>query len=246
MDHAFFRYNQSFSLFGDQHLLMIGTVFVLSVVLPAVAIRYMNARQQLWVARAMSLLFAFWVLFYIAVRIALGDFDRTTDLPLDICNMVGLALPCVMWNPSQKVHEILYFWILAGTFQAVLTPHLFNGYPNFTFFKYWTVHGGLVVYVVYITAVFGLRPTIGSIWKAFVYLQVYVIAVLVLNVLIGSNYIYILGKPPTASALDYFGPWPWYLLVAEAVAFLMFVLIYLPLLLFPTAGSDCHLVKSSS
>lgn len=229
MESAFFRYNQSFSLFGDQHLLMLGAIVFLSVVLPLVAIRFMNASQQLCLARAMSVLFAFWVLYYIAVRIALGDFDRTTDLPLDICNMVGLALPFVMWNPSHKVHEILYFWILAGTFQAVLTPHLFNGYPNFTFIKYWIVHGGLIVYVVYITTVFELRPTARSIGRAFAYLQVYVVAVLILNLLIGSNYIYVLGKPPTSSALDYFGPWPWYLLVAEAVALLMFVLVYLPL-----------------
>ena len=106
---------------------------------------------------------------------------------------------------------------------------MFNGFPNFTFIKYWIVHGGLVVYAVYVTVVLGLRPGTRGIWKAFVYLQLYAVAVIGLNVLLGSNYVYVLGKPPTASALDYFGSWPWYLLVVEAVALALFAIVYLPL-----------------
>lgn len=229
MENSFFQYNEDFTLFGNQHLLMIFLTVAISIAQPLLARRFLSFRRQLWVARGMSLLFAFWILFWIGVRIALGDFDRTTDLPVDICNLVALSLPLVMWNPSQKVHEVLYFWILAGTLQAVLTPHLYNGFPNFTFFKYWIVHGGLVVYAVYITVVFGLHPTSKSIWKAFLYLQVYALVVLAFNLLIGSNYVYILGKPPTASLLDYFGPWPWYLLVVEALALVLFFLLFLPL-----------------
>jgi hypothetical protein len=142
MDSAFFRHNQDFVLFGRQHLLMILLTAALCIALPVLAKRILNRRQQIWVARGMSLAFSVWVILYIVIRIGLGDFDRTIDVPLDICNLVALFLPFLMWNPSQKVHEVLYFWILAGTFQAVLTPYLFNGFPNFTFIKYWIVHGG--------------------------------------------------------------------------------------------------------
>jgi hypothetical integral membrane protein (TIGR02206 family) len=166
MNNAFFRYNQDFVLFGRQHLLMILLTVALCIALPLVAKQTLNRRQQIWVARGMSLTFFVWVILYIVIRIGLGDFDRSIDVPLDICNLVALLLPFVMWNPSQKVHEVLYFWILAGTFQAVLTPYLFNGYPNFTFIKYWIVHGGLIVYAVYVTVVLGLRPGARGIWKA--------------------------------------------------------------------------------
>jgi hypothetical integral membrane protein (TIGR02206 family) len=229
MDNAFFRYNQDFVQFGGQHLLMILLTVALCIALPVLAKRTLNRRQQIWVSRGMSLTFSVWVILYIVIRIGLGDFDRTIDVPLDICNLVALFLPFLMWNPSQKVHEVLYFWILAGTFQAVLTPYLFNGFPNFTFIKYWIVHGGLIVYGVYVTVVLGLRPRAKGIWKAFLYFQVYVLAVLGLNLLLGSNYVYVLDKPPTASVLDYFGPWPWYLLVVEGLALVLFWILYQPL-----------------
>ena len=119
---AFFRYNQDFVLFGRQHLLMIFLTAALCIALAVLAKRTLNRRQQIWVARGMSLTFAVWVILYIVIRIGLGDFDRTIDVPLDICNLIALCLPFGMWNPSEKVHEVLYFWILAGTFQAVLTP----------------------------------------------------------------------------------------------------------------------------
>jgi uncharacterized membrane protein YwaF len=52
--------------------------------------------------------------------------------------------------------------------------------------------------------------------------------VTIINYMLGSNYMYTLRKPATSSLLDYMGPWPWYLLVAEFVALFLFLLLYLP------------------
>jgi hypothetical integral membrane protein (TIGR02206 family) len=225
---TFFTYNQNFSLFGAQHLLVIAIMIFLSVFLPFYAKKYLNKPQQLWLLRGMALTISFWALLYIVVRWWLGDFDYQTDLPLDICNMVALTLPVLMWNPSYRVHEVIYFWILAGTLQAIITPHLFNGFPNYIFFKYWFVHAGLVVFAIYTTVVFELKPSWKSIWRAFIMLQLYVLFVLLMNLIIGSNYVYVLRKPPTASVLDYLGPWPWYLVVCELMALVLFVIVFLP------------------
>jgi uncharacterized membrane protein YwaF len=35
-------------------------------------------------------------------------------------------------------------------------------------------------------------------------------------------------KPPTASLIDVLGPWPWYLLALEGIAFVIFFILYLP------------------
>ncbi len=225
---SLFDYNANFVTFGSQHIWMIVMTVALAGLLPAVSRRILSARGQLILARAMSLLIAATAILWVAVRIALNDFDKTTDLPLDICNLSALLIPIMMWRPKRAVHEVLYFWVSVGTLQAVLTPHLFNGFPNFTFLKYWIVHGGLVVYIVYVTVVLRLVPNWRSVWKAALWLQLYTVVMFGLNSLLGSNYFYIMRKPPTASLLDYFGSWPWYLLVCEGLMLILFMLAYLP------------------
>ena len=227
--NAFIEYNTLFTTFGNQHLLMLALTVAASVALPLYANRFLSAARRLLVARVMAVVLSLTVVVWVAMRIVLGDFDRTTDLPLDICNLAALSMPFLMWKPTRRVHEILYFLVLVGTLQAALTPHLFNGFPNFTFFKYWIVHGGLIVFVVYVTVSFKLYPDRRSLLKAFGWLNVYAVGVIVANLLLGSNYFYVLRKPPTASLLDVLGPWPWYLLVCEALAFVLFVLVYLPI-----------------
>ncbi len=227
--NAFLEYNTLFVTFGGQHLLMLALTAAAAVVLPLYANRFLSADRRLLMARVMAVGLSLTVVVWVALRIALNDFDEQTDLPLDICNLAALVMPFLMWKPSQRVHEILYFLVLVGTLQATLTPHLFNGFPNFTFFKYWIVHGGLIVFVVYVTASFKLYPDRRSLLKAFAWLHVYAVGVFIANLLLGSNYFYIMRKPPTASLLDLLGPWPWYILVCEGLAFVLFVLVYLPI-----------------
>lgn len=223
-----FAYNQDFRLFGTQHVIVLALLLVLCIVLPWWAKRYLSEGRRLALSRAMAVLISFAALIYPPLQWWLGHFNYRTDLPLDICNLLALVLPFVMWRPSFRVHEILYFLVLGGTLQAIITPHLEDGFPHFIFLKYWIVHAGLVLYVVYATVVFDLRPNRRSVWRAFLALQLYALLVLGFNLLLGSNYVYLLGKPPVASALDFLGPWPWYLLVAEGVALLLFWLAYLP------------------
>jgi hypothetical integral membrane protein (TIGR02206 family) len=227
--HPFFAYNKDFTLLGTQHIGVMLLMVLLCIAVPFTANRYMQERQKLWLSRLMAVTISFWALIYVIIKLWLGDFDQRTDLPFDICNLTALLLPFLMWNPSYRVHEVLYFWILAGTVQGILTPHLVNGFPNFIFIKYWVIHAGLVVYAIYVTNVFDLRPNFRSIGKSFLILQAYVAFVIGINLMLGSNYVYVLGKPPTASALDYLGPWPWYLLVVEGLALVLFFLMWLPL-----------------
>lgn len=228
MFSEFFSYNQNFVMFGHEHVTVLILTAVLSIFLPLAAKYYLSSTAQLAIARGLALLISFWVVFWMVVRLIDGTFDPKTDLPFDLCNLAGLVLPFLMWRPNYRVHEILYFWILAGTLQGVLTPHLVDSFPTFTFFKFWITHSGLVVYTIYISVVFRFYPTRKSILRSFLAIQVYALVVFIINLIIGSNYAYLLHKPPTASLLDLFGPWPWYILVLEGLALLLFGLFYLP------------------
>ena len=95
-------------------------------------------------------------------------------------------------------------------------------------------HQGLILALVYATVVYKIRPTIKSLIKSFIALNIFLVFAAIVNMLIDSNYFWIYGKPVNhvgeriPTLLDYLGPWPWYILTAEFVALAHFLLAYSP------------------
>ena len=56
-------------------------------------------------------------------------------------------------------------------------------------------------------------------------------AVYGINTLIGSNYLYLNHKPPTASILDMLPAWPIYLLYMEGLGLITVFVLYFPFLI---------------
>jgi uncharacterized membrane protein YwaF len=55
---------------------------------------------------------------------------------------------------------------------------------------------------------------------------------------------YVSRKPEFATAIDYMGPWPWYILGLELLGLLSFVLIYLPFAVRDTIAMRSSAVRS--
>lgn len=72
------------------------------------------------------------------------------------------------------------------------------------------------------------RPTIKSVWKAFVALNILAFVVFFINKVTGGNYMFLARKPSNPSLIDLLGPYPWYILSLEVVAFAIFFILYLP------------------
>lgn len=126
------------------------------------------------------------------------------------------------------MYEILIFWIIAGTTQAIITPDIPIGFPSFEFFRYWIVHLGLVVVILYATIVLNYKPTLKSVLKSILALQIYVAFMILVNYILDANYFYLNRKPESASILDYFGDWPIYIVVGQLLLVPYFLVIYLP------------------
>lgn len=225
---AFLYAEEPFVNFSGMHLFMVALTAVLSVGLPLFATRYLTERGRLVLGRALALWISFAAVGSIVLRRFLGEFAPLTDIPLNICPLTATLLPLLVWTPRQRIHEILYFFVLVGTLQGVLTPDLAQNAPHYMFFRYWSLHAGLVVAVIYFTTTFGLYPTPRSILRAFGWLQAHLAVVMLVNLAFGTNFMYLMQKPPTRTLLDVLGPWPWYLLAGEALAFALFLLVYLP------------------
>jgi len=165
------------------------------------------------------------------VLLALGRYDYHIDLPLFLCDISALILPFVLYNRNRKWLGILYFWTLAGTLQALLTPELKEGFPSLEYFRYFTMHGGIVIAILFSMIMFSIRITWRDLINAVLYAQVYLVCIHLFNQMLDSNYGYTIQKPAGPTVLDYFGPWPWYILAGEGLMIVLFLLLWLPFLL---------------
>jgi len=185
-------------------------------------------RRRRWLGWALaSALVAYAAVTYAQMGLA-GALSLAYALPLELCHWVMIACVITLLRPSRVASEVAYYWGLAGTSQALVTPDISLGFPSWEFVLFFWSHGGVLLAIVFIIAGQGFRPGPGSIWRAFAWLNAYALAVGTIDRLFGWNYGYLCAKPYHPSLLDTMGPWPWYLLALEAVALVSFSLLYLP------------------
>lgn len=211
-----------------QHVLPILIALVFSIFFIKYAKSKLNKAQQKRALHIFACAISSIVIVFHVHKISLGDYNLSTDLPLYLCSLLGLIIPVFTYYRKFWMYEVLLFWIIGGTLQAVLTPDIPLGFPSFDYFRYWVVHLGLLVVIFYATFVFKMRPKLKSVFKSFLVLQVYVVIMVVVNKVLAANYFYLNEKPQSASLLDYFGEWPWYIIVLQIIIIPYFLLIYLP------------------
>ena len=174
-----------------------------------------------------SLLLGYVVVIY-AQKARAGELSWQYSLPLELCHWVLFACVFTLFRPSQLGFEISYYWGLAGTLQATLTPDIAEGFPSWEFIQFFWAHAGILLAIVFFIAGRDLRPRPGSILRVFLAVNIYAVTVGIVDWIFGWNYGYLCLKPVNPSLLDYLGPWPWYLLSLEAIALASFFLLDLP------------------
>ncbi|MNZ66884.1 Integral membrane protein [compost metagenome] len=149
-------------------------------------------------------------------------------LPLQLCSMLLLlSVIVLLWN-VKRLYPVVLFLGSMGALQALLTPNLDYTFPHFRYFQFFLAHIGIIGAALFITAVEGYRPTFRSLLVAMLWLNILALPAAAVNIVTGTtNFMFLAGKPSSASLLDLLAPWPWYLLQLEAVAFAICWLLYL-------------------
>lgn len=227
-ESIFLKDNPTFETFSLQHLYVV-LFFVLGGYLLIAWAKKLPKKQQIKVGNIFGFSLSASVVIWTFLKIyTQGHFNIKEDLPLHLCNFMALLAPVLTLTRKKIYYELLLFWVFAGTSHAIITPDVSNAFPHFKFLKYWFVHAGLIVFVLFATHVYKLRPNIKSVFKSFVALQAYIVLMILLNSFIGANYFYTNHKPEVATALDYLGEWPYYILTVELIMIPYFLIIYLP------------------
>ncbi len=218
-----------FQPYGAPHL----TVIFLTVVLPFVlAALVWRTRSQLVEKTILTVLSGVLILNYIVYLVFIrssGFVDWQHMLPMQMCDWGMVVVIVAMWTGSQRWFEVAYFWGIGGTLQAVLTPNLSFGFPNWRFISFFTSHSAIIVSVVFLMLTRRYRPYPMSIARAWLWSEFYFIVTLAVDKFTGVNYGFLLHKPEAFSILSFLSDsWPLYLLQLHGVALLFFLGLYVP------------------
>ena len=163
----------------------------------------------------------FWFAFH-------GEWAVVERLPLHMCGAMVWVSIYGLWTDRPWTRPLMYYLGIAGAIQGVLQPDSPYGFPHVRFVATMLSHTTIVVAGLWVVFVEGYSPSLRSTLQTLALVHVYAAAVFVFNLLVGSNYLYIVEKPESASLMDIFPEWPWYLLVLEGLLLVIVVGMYLP------------------
>ena len=157
-----------------------------------------------------------------------GDLTADYALPMHLCDWALAATVVALTLRRQLCFELAYFWGIAGTAQALITPALDS--PDFwRIFAFFTVHSVIPAGVLWLMFEFKMRPQRGAWLRVVVWSQIYLLCALAVNALTGGNYGFLSARPGIRSMLDFFSDTRWlYILQIDLTGLLFFLLLDLP------------------
>jgi len=158
-----------FQPYGLPHLTVIFLTIVLPFVLASIVWRTKSPRAEKVIVGVLS---AVLVLNYVVYLIFIRSRGTTTwqqMLPMQLCDWGMVVVIVAMWTGNQRWFELAYFWGIGGTLQAVLTPNLRFGFPDWRFISFFTSHCGIIIGVVFLMLTRRYRPYPMSIVRVFLW-----------------------------------------------------------------------------
>lgn len=155
--------------------------------------------------------------------------EKITELlPLHLCNITLIFIIIMMLTGSKKLFQLCYYWSLGAIF-AILTPDVKYSFPNLLTLSFFITHFYIIFAIIYLYIFFKFRPTLLGYFSAFFTINIICLIVYFINNHLGTNYLYVNRVPDFSSPLNYFGEWPYYIIVVEIIYIILTYLIYLPL-----------------
>jgi len=155
-------------------------------------------------------------------------------LPLHLCDLTAYAAAFALLFRKPILCEITYYCGLGGTFQGLLTPNLKEAFPHPNFFSFFQLHFFVVAAALLLPLGLGWRPQRPlkkTIFRIFFIIGGYLLSIYGVNLILQTNFAFIMKKPDNPSLFDHLGPHPWYNLSVQVLIFLMILVLTAPFLI---------------
>ena len=218
--------SSGFRLFGTAHLAILASIPGVAALLARLARGHPAGSRQ--IAALLGRFLAVNEIVWYTWRLHAEGFRFPEGLPLELCDLTLWLTVISALTLQPAIFEFAWLAGLGGSLMAVLTPDLWApplSYPTIYFFL---AHGGVIATLLFLVWSGLARPRPGCVWRALLFLNAWAAFIGVFNAVFHTNYMYLCRKPSSASLLDFFGPWPLYLVAGEAAAAILFWLLWLP------------------
>ena len=213
-------------LFGPAHIGIIAAILIVAGLFGAAARR--SAATARRVRLVPGILLVVNELVWYVYQLRYGGIRFPEGLPLQLCDVALWLTVAACLRPTQWCYELAWYFGVCGSGMAVLTPDLWAPLFSYPTMQFFLAHGLVVAAVLAMTWGRMMRPRPASARRALLVLNGYAAVVGAFNAVFGANYFYLCRKPAGFSLLDWFGPWPFYLIAGEAFAVIAFTLLGLP------------------
>ncbi|WP_319370239.1 TIGR02206 family membrane protein [uncultured Ilyobacter sp.] len=213
-----------FELFSKEHFFYLVSYSLITFLFIILSLKVENKKKF---ARNSAIIIGILKISELAYRLIVLDEPIRFLLPLHLCNLTLIAAIIAMISGSRFFLNLTYFWS-AGTVFALLTPEVRINFPHLLNIIFFLTHFYLIFSAVSCIKTFNFKPTFKNLIKAFKYVNFAFIIIFFINLMLGTNYMFVNYKPSFRSPLDYMGPWPYYIVCLEIITFICFALMYLP------------------
>lgn len=216
-----------FSLFGPAHLQTLGLLALGGMAAVVTARRGGGeTRRRLRVGLAFALVACHLTEYSVAL---FQGWYRIQMLPLEMCDLAAAFGVYALLTRDPRAAGPAWFFALSGTLPALVTPELNVTFPHVRFVVYFIEHGLTVITPLVLVIGLGLVPPRGAWFRAFLVLNAFAALDGMLNLVLGTNFMYLSHKPYGPTPYDWFPPWPAYIGVLEALVLVLFRILQVPL-----------------
>ncbi len=223
-------FRPAFEPFGPAHLVVIALTIIIPVAFAAVMRRFQARTLDRVFCVAIAALLITNYIGYVISGWRHGALRWEQMLPFQLCDWTMFAvIAALLTGGGRSWLEVAYFWGIGGSLQAIVTPNLQYGFPDFRFLSFFADHCGIVIGILYLMISRRFRPTVNSIWRTFAWSELYLAVTLLVDHITGVNYGFLLHKPEAFSILNYLSDSrPLYILQLNGLAVLFFAFLYAP------------------
>lgn len=222
--NSFFGTDKYFSSYSTEHLLLLfGFLFFAIWFIRFIKPSSEKTQQKALLGIAIALSIA--QLAKIPLNLYTDTFDVTKDIPLHMCNFLPFIMIGVYITKSRILWATVFFWIILGVSQANFTPSVDYSLFHYDAIRYWTVHMGLVLLALYPAIEWKWELELKDIGRTVIWLNIIAAFIYGINLILNSNYLYVMDKPPGTTFFSILPPWPAYILVLEVIILIWSLMI---------------------